>query len=368
MDLIKMIPSVSYATELFGGEGINGYDSVLWAERYQKPGEFKIKAKLSSGLKTFLPIGTIISHIRTRELMIVETHQIQEPKDKDPTIEISGRSFITVLEQRIVGQNYVDGGGVELVNYTLATDETWEQLVFMIADHIGDGFTNDFDDCLPSVVASHSCTGIATVEERLVKYDNVLSRALEILKIDDIGIRTLRPTSSDLNIYIDIYQGADRTAEVQFSTVLGELDNIQYLFTNKKYYTHARVIGRWVQYDVEGIPAVNIDRRWMLIDGSDIDQPYPSLPTGLDLTYALAMMVVRGQEVLKNQKKITITQADVSPNSTLSYGRDYFLGDLVTVNGNFNQTQVMRVTEFVEIEDEDGTSGQPTLEIRGEDS
>jgi hypothetical protein len=42
------------------------------------------------------------------------------------------------------------------------------------------------------------------------------------------------------------------------------------------------------------------------------------------------------------------------------------LGDLVIVDANFNESQVMRVVEFAEVEDENGTSGHPTLAIPGE--
>jgi len=91
------------------------------------------------------------------------------------------------------------------------------------------------------------------------------------------------------------------------------------------------------------------------------------MPSGGLLSSIVTAMIIRGEESLKKQKPITIANADVSPSSNLQYGRDYFLGDLVTVNANFNETQVMRVTEFAEIEDEEGTSGQPTLAIPGED-
>lgn len=360
-----MLPGTA-PTELIGGQAINGYDSALWVERYQRPGEFKIKALLSSGLKDFLPIGTFISHIRTRELMVVESQHIEEPKDEDPTVEISGRSFVAYLEERIIAQNYIATGVNDIILYDIAADETWEQLVVIINDHIGEGFPVDNDDELTNVLSSHNCTGPGTVEFRLIKHGTVLERVLEILKIDDVGLRILRPTEADPNIYFNVYQGVDRTARVQFSTVLADLDNIEYFFSIKAYKNYARVMGRWVQTLASFGPSTGVERRYIVVDASDIDEQYTAMPTGTPLSDIVNAMIVRGQEVLRNKNNITITRADVSPNSTLQFGRDYFLGDLVTVNGNFNQTQVMRVTEFAEIEDETGTSGQPTLAIPGE--
>lgn len=358
--------SASSLTELVEGEPINGYDSALWVERYQEPGEFKIEAKLSSGLKEFLPIGTFISHIRTRELMMVENHIIEEPKDEDPTIEISGRSLVAYLSHRIIGQNWAELNN-DIPPYVIPANDTWEQIAFMIQDHIGDGSTFDTDDELPNVLVNHSCTGTGTVEERLVRYGDVLTRTLEVLKVDDVGLKILRPTPTDANIYFHIYQGVNRTAQVRFSTILGELDNVQYLFSNKRVKTAARVMGRWVQVIVEDPSFVNLARRYMLVDASDLDQQFAAMPTSTDLANMIAAMTVRGQEALANQLDVTITQADISPNARLQYGVDYNLGDLVIVDGNFNESQVMRVSEFAEIEDENGTSGQPTLQVPGED-
>jgi hypothetical protein len=45
------------------------------------------------------------------------------------------------------------------------------------------------------------------------------------------------------------------------------------------------------------------------------------------------------------------------------YRRDYNIGDLVSIDGNFGQTAVMRVIEYAEIEDENGNSGHPTLAL-----
>ena len=366
MDLIKMI-STSEPTELVSGEAIVGYDSALWVERFQAPGEFKIEAKLSSGLLDFLPIETFVSHVRTRELMVVENHVVKEPKAEDPTIEISGRSFLSYLENRIVAQNYVADGGNEIYVYNLAADNSWEQIRFFIQDHIDTLAAGTPDDMIPFTTVTHSCTGTGHSEERNYKYGTVLDRVLEQLKIDDVGIRVLRPDNTTPDIDFNIYQGVDRTQDVRFSTSVGDLDNVQYLFTNKRYYNTFRVVGRWVQVFgyTDITPKTNLERRTMIIQASDIDEQYGAMPTGTDLTDVIYFMGQRGAQALIAQKRLTIVNADISPNARLRYKVDYNLGDLVMIDANFNQQQVMRVVEFAEIEDETGVSGQPTLEVPG---
>ncbi len=103
MELFKYIDDLNLS--FIGAETITGIDSVSWIERYREPGEFEINGRLSSGLKTFLPLQSLISHVNTMEIMIVENREITEEIDSDPTIKITGRSFETYLQHRIVGQN-----------------------------------------------------------------------------------------------------------------------------------------------------------------------------------------------------------------------------------------------------------------------
>jgi Siphovirus ReqiPepy6 Gp37-like protein len=365
MDLIKLSSNSAFLTELTEGEAVNGYESLLWVERYQKPGEFKIKAKLSSGLRDMLPIGTFLTHVKTREVMWVENHFVRELKDKDPMVEITGRSFVSYLEQRIIGQDWSEGNN-DFPPYVVAAAPSWEQIVTTIFDQFISGGPFDDDNTIPGFVATESCVGTGTVVDRLFKYGTVWDKIEEVLHVDDVGIRILRSVTSDPDFEFNVYQGADRTSTARFSSATGDMDNIEYLFSRKKEKTKARVMGRWVQVNVSPGSEVNLDRRYMLVDASDIDQQFSAMPTGGDLTNVINAMTVRGQEALTQFKNITISRADISPNSRLRYRVDYELGDLVVVDANFNESQIMRVIEFAEVEDQDGTSGHPTLAIPGE--
>src|SRR4029077_17508342 len=97
MDLFKFISSTD-PTVLTQGGMIQNPTSVMWAERYNVPGEFEIIAPLSSGLREFLPFGALISHTNTYEVMFVENQEIFEDSNEDPTIKITGRSLDAYLE------------------------------------------------------------------------------------------------------------------------------------------------------------------------------------------------------------------------------------------------------------------------------
>lgn len=364
MDLVKLTSVTASDTSLTQGSAINGWDSVLWVERFQEPGEFKISAKLSSGLTSFLPLNCFITHTDTNEIMMVENYEIHQPEDEDPTVDITGRSFMAYLENRIVGDWYAAALNRDIPEYIIGSNPSWEQAVDLINQHVVTGFTFDANDTLTDVFAYHSCFGSPVEVERDIKYGPVLTRVEELLKIDNTGLRTRRPTSTDIFIYYEVYQGTDRTNTVHFSWTAGDLSNLEYLYSAKAIKTRARVMGRWVQV-ITGSGPDNYDRRTIVVDASDIDQKLTAMPTGTPLTNIVNKMTIRGNEVLAKQKNVTIVQADVKTDARWVYRKDYNLGDLVTVDGDFGSSAVMQVTEFAEVVDEDGASGHPTLSIPG---
>jgi hypothetical protein len=57
-----------------------------------------------------------------------------------------------------------------------------------------------------------------------------------------------------------------------------------------------------------------------------------------------------------------LTKAEVSKDTNQgAYRTDFNVGDIITVHGDYNETSVMRISEYVEIEDENGRTGYPTL-------
>ncbi|MET0786970.1 MAG: hypothetical protein ABWY25_09705 [Paenisporosarcina sp.] len=367
MELFKFnVGTSGDPTVLERGEAINKVESIMWVERYRDAGEFEIIAKLSSGLGEFLPIGGLISHADTYEVMIVENHEINESNDEDPTITITGRSFETFLENRIVGTNLVRASSL-ITEYELPAAYTWTQATKLINDHIVD--TTNPDDALGNFLGTTTIPGTGVSEARVIPRGNVYQKLLEILAIDDLGIQSSRrntfpggnPTTSTLSVF----KGADKSASIIFSWKSGDLSSVDYLFSDKKLKNSVMVVGRYINTIVDLGP-VNYDRRMMILDANDIDGNFSEPPTGASLTATLTKMQTRGRAALKAQNRVTISRTDISKVTKFQYRRDYKVGDLITLDGNFGQMAVMRVVEYVEIEDENGESGHPTLELPGE--
>lgn len=365
MDIFKFNPTSPGKLE--GGEIINKLKSKMWIERYRVPGEFTLVANANTGLREKLPIGSFVSHVDTQEVMIVENHEIQDDPDKETEIKVTGRGFESIFEQRIVGSNKVFPTSAEVTDYTLAADETWDQSKTLIDNHTQVAPLVDDNDSLPYFTTMVSVVGPGASVARIIKRADLLKAVTEILAVDDLGMQVYRPGplnplgAANQNTVLVIHKGVDRSAQVLFSYETGEIVSADYLWSNKKLKNTAYIVGKWVETLVT-TASTFYDRRMMLVDAKDIDESFTAPPAGADLTLVVNAMQQRGIEALAAQKETALTKAEVSRTAAnAKYRTDFNVGDLVRVDGNYNEAASMRISEYVEIEDGTGQSGYPTL-------
>lgn len=70
----------------------------------------------------------------------------------------------------------------------------------------------------------------------------------------------------------------------------------------------------------------------------------------------------RGYEKLAEYGAVTSFDGSVEPNTTFVFKKDYFLGDLVTVQNEYGITVNARITEVVEVNDDNGYRVEPKFE------
>lgn len=367
MDIFRFTAGAS-PTLLEGGEIINGLTRKMWIERYREGGEFTLNAPADAGVREKLPIGSIISHLDTSEIMIVENHAISDNKGQEPRLEITGRGFETILEQRVVGLNKNYPTVSAPAPYSLIGDNTWDHAVLLIKDHILAANLIDDNNALDYVSVLSQVTGVIEGGvDRVIQYGVLYKAVLDLLAISNLGMKVVRPgplTPVEIpatNIALIIHVGTNRAGEVLYSYDTGEIESADYLWSNKKLKNAAMVSGKWVEMVV--VPAaVKYARRWMFVNASDVDGHLEAAPTGGALTAIISDMNQRGLQELSAQKDIALTKAEISKNMTKAvYRRDFDVGDIITVQGDYNETTSMRISEFVEIEDETGSVGYPTL-------
>lgn len=370
------------------GRIINGLTSVMWVERYRDAGEFTITAPMSSGLKEFLPINAILSHTNTTEFMVVENHSIVDDNEGLAELTISGRSYETFLENRVVTGNGITDATDAVLTYTLTPaarpsihiQKLIEAHVYTCAPHQ----TQDKILNLRTAIDFGLDPSLGVSEIREIKAGDLYKAVLELLSLDNLGIRTVRPGPWLIpyqtlaapggpfdaldDVGFIIHKGFDRSNEIAFSYDLGEITNAEYLWSTKGYANSVLVQGKWLRARVNEGPGPNgyenFERRVLYVDGSDIDGQASAEPSGGTRTSMLAAMQARARQVLASNNGVSIARVEVTQNNPrFRYGIDYEVGDIVGVNGNYDIVGKMQVTEHVTIIDQYGYTSYPTLSV-----
>lgn len=370
MDIVRFT-NPTHPLKMEQGQVINGLKSKMWIERYVEAGEFKFTAAADSGMREKLPIGSFITHIDTGEIMIVENHEVTDQKDKDSDIIVSGRGFETIFEGRMVGSNKAFPTSTGSQDFVLTSDFIVDQIIYLIEHHILASELVDDNDQLLYIDIVSSLMGIPEGVDRSIKRQDLYSALLELLKSEGLGIKVSRmyhwpsfaypPYPADGTTALEIHKGIDRSQQVIFSQDTGEIESAEYLWSSRKRKNACLITGRWVETRVVGVET-GPDRRWMTIDASDIDNHFEAAPGGVDLDNVVAAMQLRGRQALGALNDIALTKVEMAKESTRAiYRQDFNVGDIVTILGAYNEATTMRISEYVEIEDETGFSRYPTL-------
>ncbi len=228
------------------------------------------------------------------------------------------------------------------------------------------------NNTIPYMVPLTFISGGHLARRYITRGSDLYAGMLDLLNKRKYGVKTIRPgprspfslDPTDLSIAVLIHTGVNRVNELIFSYDTGEIVSADYLWSNKKKKNAAFVCGKWVQTQVLTAGEKEYDRRWMFVDAQNIDGDDDTAPTGDHLANVLDEMTKKGEEALANQNDISLIKAEPPKVGIKSvYRVDFDLGDTITVRGNYHESQVMRITEYVEIEDENGEQGYPTLAI-----
>ena len=354
MELFKLSPST-----YLPGDTIREYESLIWTERYQSYGDFKLTVVNDTRVLSALPLGTLISHSDTYQVMIVEDHSIERDSDKKLQIEVTGRTFETFAENRpTVGCDsglYNSGTGAAIVETITNTPENVAKQLFinkMVSP------TATANDAIPNLFVGTSIRVPDTSATHTIRRGDTYSRAMELLKICDAGVKVVRPHGAQTTLDIIIHDGADNSTTVIFYAQLEDLEDAKYFWSNKAFKNYAQISAhtavRTYRHRDLGSDVTGLSRRVQYVDANDLEGAFsPPLTTDA--------MATRAQNVLDSHKMISLVQAKIATTAKPKFKVNYDIGDLVGVFGEFSVAQTMRVTEHILTIDSKGIRGYPAL-------
>jgi hypothetical protein len=101
----------------------------------------------------------------------------------------------------------------------------------------------------------------------------------------------------------------------------------------------------------------------MYVNATDYEFNPSVTGSNADFSLAERILTQRGNQALGGHRKTQFLETSINPTTRYQYRKDYNIGDIVFVRGNYGVSQLMRVVEFAEFEDETGEVGIPTVKL-----
>jgi len=196
-----------------------------------------------------------------------------------------------------------------------------------------------------------------------IKAQNLYGSVMELLNTNRRGLKAVRPVPGDFKIGIEIYNGANLTGEgetgdpnhvVVFDARFDQFDDTTYLLSAQGSANVAYVYGsNGAQTVLKNAAAepTGLARRVLFVDQSSDTA-----------TSSADVRKTRGLIELYKYNATALFDGQIAEQVAEGYDRDYFLGDILKLTGEFGLSQNARVAEFIRTSDATGSKAYPTFE------
>lgn len=343
------------------------YSSLIWTERYWKPGDFELQLPLTKAYYDIVKTDYYLTlpNYPTDTVMIVEGVEVKTDVEEGDKIVIRGRSLESILNRRIL---YV----------AIEQDSSSGGLVNVFDQIIDQNFTNPADSLrdIDLIWVNPTDLDILSYAYRGNWYgENALDVICDLCEHYQIGIKVTFGSSNDFEF--TVYAGIDRSYAqssvpyVVFSKNFENLLNGDYIKDTLIYKTISLTVGDVndgtygpVESFIPGGGSLTgLDRRELFTDESSFSHFYPGTTTPIGVVQYSEALRRKGRKNLREHPLIQEFDGKAETNVGFLYGVDYFLGDIVqVVDDEYGGREPCRITEMTLSQGEDGLILFPTFD------
>ena len=355
-------------TELIGI--IDVARSIIWRSVYYGVGDFEIYTQATPVIINLLRVGRYVTRRNNAEVGIIESINVVTNEQDGTMIIASGRFVKSMLDRRII---YNLTG---MSNTATILRGNVETAVREIVKNNAISCAFDSKRNMP-LLALGDLANIPLIivdsdgneASKQVTYENLLTYTDGVL--EEYGLAATCRLIGGKFQYV-IYKGIDRSADntsgnmpIVFSKEFDNLTASEYLYnaTTEKNVALIGGEGEGVErfYTLIGGKATGLQRRETFIDASSISKKYKD-ENNVEQTYDndvyKAMLDAKGkQDIAELVPTENFNGTIDAANGNYVYGRDFTLGDIVTVqDNNLGIYTNVRIREATEVQDENGYS------------
>lgn len=202
-----------------------------------------------------------------------------------------------------------------------------------------------------------------------IKPQNLYTTVLELIQTNRRGIKAVRPLTNETKVGVEIYNGANLTGEgdtgdpnnvLTIDARFDQIDDATYLLSEQGSTNVGYIYGADGAQQVLKTAAEEpsgLERRVLVLDNST-----DSGTIGSGAVTSSDIRKTRGLIELYKYNATALFDGEVAEQIAKGYNRDYFLGDILKLVGDYGLTQNVRVAEFIRSSDASGERAYPTFE------
>jgi hypothetical protein len=333
---------IVYDRNLYRLGSIENFTSLQWNRKYYECGAFELHCPVTDENLKLLQPGNIIKPKDKKEAAVIRGDQTEEESTLVNELVRNGYFLPIYFNDRLTGPLFTFSGTCEDAMRNIINRATAIPLL-EIADGTGDTTQITFQ----------------------ATYKNVLTYLSKLAKFCEVGFRIV-PDFKNKKMVFETYKGTDRTTRqgdsprVIFSESYDNLNRAKHTYSDETYKTKVVVGGSGeganrIYVTVGG--GTGFDLREEFVDAKDINQD------DFESTAAyLQALNDRGQQYLTENGLIENFEAEAEAEVNFTYGKDYDLGDIVTViKKKWGITLNLRITELCEVYEYGGMYVVPTF-------
>lgn len=341
---------------------IDRFESLVWAERYSKIGDFELVVQNTPATRTILGRGTKISLNVSNRMMIVDTISDTMNDEGERFITISGESAEAVLKGKNTFNSLLPPKDPQEWHITGTPKYIIEEIISKVSGLTGRSFFSAGSFYPPDTIPYPDIELPASIPVAGL-YDTIY----EIAKAYNLGLRLVRnPTNAKL--YFNVYTGIDRSSAqttsdaVIFSPTLENVLNTSHLSSNRDSIKFvvipnevtgaAQVYSPEIDWSVESADWFGWQGRVLSVS-TDATVNSPEWWEAINIA---------GLEEVEKRKPVEMLDGEVPANS-YRYGVEYNLGDYVDLRTEDGITNRMRVSEQIFTDGPEGEKSYPTFEL-----
>jgi hypothetical protein len=349
---------------------IDAAESIIWEQQYYDTGNFEVYCHASSINQQLLQLGNYVTRTDNENIGIIESVEIKFEVENGLMITASGRFAKSILDRRLIYN--ISGHTIYPIVFSGNLETAVRNLVSSNIINATDSSRNINFIELGTVAGITDIITSNTGEsaDKQTSYANLLSYTDNLLREYHHGAKMILDESTKKLQYA-VYTGMNRSNgntdgnnPIVFSQDFDNLISSDYQISNMEWKNAALIGGQGEGTERFCVLMVDstqtgINRREVFIDSSSQSKTYKN-NSDQEVEYTdseyTQLLITDAMQKISEFKEIESFSGEIDiTNSIYKFNRDFYLGDLVTIQDNqIGVYQTVRIIKATEVQDDNG--------------